>query len=76
MVGLVLALVVVCLGAAVVGVLVTELFWLTLIALAGVLFMGAVGLSPAHPPEDDDASPEELGAELRMIVHPPHSARS
>ena len=74
MVGLVLALVVVCLVAAVAGAVVPGLFWLTLIALAGLLFTGAAGLALARPPKDDDASAAAPGAELRLISsHPtPH----
>ena len=40
MLGLVIALVLICLGAAVAGAVVPGLFWLTLGSLAGLLFWG------------------------------------
>ena len=55
MLRLVSAAAVVCLGAVVVGAVVPGMFWLTIVALAGLLGSGAVGLSllgPLDPDED------------------------
>lgn len=79
MLGLVVALLVVCLGAAVAGVVIPGLFWLTVVALAGILGTGAVGVSMLRPREGDEASPAERRAELRSITPArtgPHSRAS
>lgn len=68
MLGLVVALLVVCLGAAVAGVVIPGLFWLTVVALAGILGTGAAGVSIFRPREEDDASRAERRAELRLIT--------
>jgi hypothetical protein len=67
MVALVIALVLICLGAAVAGVLVAGLFWLTLVALAGLLVTGAAGVSMIRPPVEGGASPGELRPQLSVI---------
>ncbi len=68
MLGLVIALVLICLGAAVAGAVVTGLFWLTLVALAGLLVVGAAGVSMIRPPAEGGASPAERGARLSVIT--------
>lgn len=57
MLGLVLALLLLWLGAAVVGAVVQGMFWLTLVGLALILLTGATGVSLRRPPVDDGASP-------------------
>ncbi len=68
MLGFVIALVLICLGAAVAGVVVTGLFWLTLVGLAGLLLSGAAGLSMLRPPGEGGALPAGEGAQLRVIT--------
>ena len=78
--GLVIAVLVICLGAALAGISVAGLFWLTVIALAGLLIAGAVGVSMTGPPVEDDALPVEDDAlpvpahHLRLIAAR-HTAR-
>jgi uncharacterized membrane protein len=67
MLGLITVLLVVFLGAAAVGAVVTGLFWLTLIALALFLVTGAVGVSLHLQRADDSPSPVEHEAEVRPI---------
>lgn len=59
MLGVVIALLVVLVAAAVVGVVITSLFWLSLVALGGILLTGAVGVSVlgARAPDDADDEP-------------------
>ncbi|MGY1780630.1 hypothetical protein [Geodermatophilus sp. SYSU D01036] len=66
MVATVLALLALFLGAALVGTLVTGLFWLTLVALAGILGTGAVGVSRVGVP-DDDAPANARRSHLRLV---------
>jgi hypothetical protein len=61
---LVIALLAVCLGAAAAGVI-SGLFWLTWIAFAGILLVGATALSLVPPVLDDEPSPTPWAAELR-----------
>jgi hypothetical protein len=67
MLGLVMALLLVCLGAAVAGAVVPGLFWLTLVALAGLLVTGAAGVSMIRPPAEGGAPPVERRAHLRVV---------
>ena len=57
MLGLVLVLLLLWLGAAVVGAVVQGMFWLTLVGLALILITGAAGVSLRPPPMDDGPSP-------------------
>ncbi|MGY1669114.1 hypothetical protein [Geodermatophilus sp. SYSU D00710] len=59
-------LLVVCLGTAVVGTAVSGLFVLTVVALAGLLVVGAFGMSLLSP-RADDAHVEERWAEPTPI---------
>ncbi|MGY1707410.1 STAS domain-containing protein [Geodermatophilus sp. SYSU D00697] len=63
----VIALLVVSLGAAVVGTVVTGLFWLTLVGIAGVLGTGAVGVSRIGVPPEDDAPAVARRSHLRLV---------
>jgi hypothetical protein len=49
------ALLVLCLVAAVAGTAVTGQFWLSLVAMAGTLGLGATALSLVRPAEDEEA---------------------
>ncbi len=71
MLGPVLALLLVFLGAAVAGVVVTGLFWLTMVALAGLLLTGATGVSMFRPPPEGSASLAERGARPSVITSYP-----
>jgi predicted anti-sigma-YlaC factor YlaD len=70
---LVIALCVICVGAALAGTIVTGLFWLTLTALAGLLVTGAVGVSMARPPAEDDAPP--VPKHRLRVIAAQHTAR-
>lgn len=71
--GLVIAVLVFCLGAALAGISVAGLFWLTVIALAGLLIAGAVGVSMTGPPVEDDALP--VPAHHLRLIAARHTAR-
>ncbi len=73
MLGPVLALLLVFLGAAVAGAVVTGLFWLTMVALAGLLLTGATGLSMIRPPARDSASLAERRTRLSVITSDPRA---
>ncbi len=75
MFGLVIALVLVWLGLAVVGTVVTGFFWLTLVAIAGILGTGAVGMSLRTARPLPDARPAGRPAEIRRITSAPGSPR-
>jgi hypothetical protein len=49
------ALLVLCLAAAVAGTAVTGQFWLSLVAMAGTLVLGATALSLVRMPDDEEA---------------------
>ena len=66
MLAVVIALLVICLGAAVAGAVVPGLFWLTVVSLAGLLLTGAVGVSMVPGPADA-GSPAARRPQLRVI---------
>jgi hypothetical protein len=68
MIATVLAVLAVFLGTAVVGTVVTGLFWLTLVGIAGVLGTGAMGVSRIRMPTPDDAPPAAGRRDLRVIT--------
>jgi hypothetical protein len=61
----VVVLLVLCLVGAVVGTAVTGQFWLTVVALAGALVLGATALSLVRMPDDEKA---DGGADVRPLV--------
>ncbi len=65
----VVTLLVVLLGVAVVGTVITDLFWLTLVALAGILAVGAMGVSMhlRAPEAQDHSAPGESSARMRLM---------
>ncbi len=71
MFGLVVTLLVSSAGAAVIGT-VTGLFWLTLVALVGLLLTGAVGVSMRMSPDEDAALPSSLEEDAAPIGRTRH----
>ena len=63
----VVASLIACLAAAVAGAVVTGLFWLTLVALAVGLVMGAFAVSLRRPQADEELEPAVGGADVRTI---------
>lgn len=59
------ALLVLCLVAAVAGTAVTGQFWLSLVAMAGTLAFGATALSLVRMPDDEEA---DGGADVRPLT--------
>ncbi len=68
----VVVLLVLCLVGAVAGTAVTGQFWLSLVAMAGVLVLGATALSLVRVPDDADLDDEEAGggADVRPLAPP------
>ncbi len=68
MLGLIIAVLVIFLGAAAVGTIVPGLFWLTVVAIAGVLVAGAVGVSMLRIRPEDDARPDVRRGQLTVVA--------
>jgi len=67
MLGLLIAVLGGVLVAAAIGAFVSGLFWLTVIAFAVLLFIGAVALSFLPPYTEDDVSPAPARAHVVLI---------
>jgi hypothetical protein len=67
MVRLVVPLLVLCLGAAVAGAVVPDLFPLTLVAIGGLLLVGATGVGTYLARRREPASPDEQPIGLRLV---------
>jgi hypothetical protein len=61
------ALLVLCLVAAVAGSAVTGQFWFSLVAMAGTLGFGAAALSLVRIPDEEEV---EVGADVRALTRP------
>ena len=72
---LVVALVLVWLGIAVVGTVVSGLFWLTLVAIAAILGTGAVGVSLHAARPVPERRPAVRHAKVRSITSAPGHPR-
>ncbi len=72
---LVVSLLLICLGAAVAGAVVTGMFWLTLVGLAGVLVVGAAAVSTSLPRDGELTTGPERRTELRLVTSAPESPR-
>jgi hypothetical protein len=70
MLGIVVTLLIVCLVALVVGAVTVGLFWLALVAIAGILGTGAVGVSLLGLRAEDGAPPAGRRAGLTVITPP------
>lgn len=66
MLGIVVMLLIACLVALVVGAVTVGLFWLAVVAIAGLLGTGAVAVSMLGPRAEDGAPP----ADRRTGMHP------
>ena len=70
MLGIVVTLLIVCLVALVVGAVTVGLFWLTLVAIAGILGTGAAAVSMLGLRGEAGAPPADRRAGLSLITPP------
>lgn len=68
MVRLLVLLLAVCLGAAVAGVVVPGLFSLTLVAMGGLLLIGAAGVGTHVARTQEPDAPVQPRTELRLVT--------